>query len=80
MERSAAVLAGRLPWSRVSTGPTSLVRFVDAQGLPALLAAGVVVRDRAMGKPDALRITIGKPEENDRVLTLSLVRIDGVAA
>jgi histidinol-phosphate aminotransferase len=48
-----------------------LVRFVDAQAaFQALLAAGVVVRDQR-GAPqlhDALRITLGTPEQNDRVL------------
>jgi histidinol-phosphate aminotransferase len=46
------------------------VRCVDAQAaFDALLASGVVVRDvRALGVPDALRITIGTPEQNDRVL------------
>lgn len=35
----------------------------------ALLARGVIVRPaRAFGAPDALRITIGWPEENDRML------------
>ena len=61
-----------------------LVRFADTQAaFEALLAAGVVVRDaRSMaGLDDALRITIGKPEENDRVLEVvaSLSRT-GVAA
>jgi histidinol-phosphate aminotransferase len=48
------------------------VRCVDAQAsFDALLAAGVVVRDlRAMGLPDALRISIGTPEQNDRVLRI----------
>ena len=48
-----------------------LVRFVDAQAVfDRLLAAGVVVRDmRAVpGLGDALRITIGQPAENDRVV------------
>lgn len=48
-----------------------LVRFVDAErAFRALLAAGVVVRDQR-GAPqldDALRITIGTPEQNARVL------------
>lgn len=62
-----------------------LVRFADAQAaFAALLAAGVVVRDaRAMpGLGDALRITVGKPEENDRVLEVvtGLAVSTGVAA
>ncbi len=47
-----------------------LVRFDDAEGVyTRLLAAGVVVRDmRATpGLGDALRISIGLPEENDAV-------------
>jgi histidinol-phosphate aminotransferase len=58
-----------------SQGNFLLVRFKDAQrAFDALLAAGVVVRDQraAPGLQDALRITVGTPEENDRVLaTLS---------
>ncbi|TDK22293.1 histidinol-phosphate transaminase [Luteimonas aestuarii] len=49
-----------------------LVRFEDAQAaFDALLSAGVVVRDQraAPGLGDALRITIGTPEQNDRVLS-----------
>lgn len=48
-----------------------LVRFADAEGaFRALLAAGVVVRDQraAPQLQDALRITIGTPEQNARVL------------
>ncbi|HET7561807.1 MAG TPA: histidinol-phosphate transaminase [Rhodanobacteraceae bacterium] len=47
------------------------VRFHDAQaGFAALRNAGVVVRDvrRYPGLDDALRITIGSPEQNDCVL------------
>ncbi len=54
-----------------SQGNFLLVRFDDAQGaLDALLARGVVVRDmRAMpGLDDALRVSIGTPEQNTRVL------------
>lgn len=50
-----------------------LMRCHDAQSLfDALLAAGIVVRDmRAMpGLGDALRITVGSPEENDRVIAV----------
>lgn len=50
-----------------------LVRFGDAQSaFDRLLAAGVVVRDvRAQpGLGDALRITVGRPDENDRVLAV----------
>jgi histidinol-phosphate aminotransferase len=48
-----------------------LVRFDDAQAaFDALLAAGVVVRDmRAQPMlADALRITVGTPAQNDRVI------------
>ncbi len=48
-----------------------LVRFADAEAAwRALLEAGVVVRDQR-GAPqldDALRISIGTAEQNDRVL------------
>jgi histidinol-phosphate aminotransferase len=49
------------------------VRFDDAAGTyRRLLAAGVVVRDvsRYTGLEDALRITIGTGNENDRVLAV----------
>ncbi|WP_312787144.1 aminotransferase class I/II-fold pyridoxal phosphate-dependent enzyme, partial [Stenotrophomonas indicatrix] len=54
-----------------SAGNYLLVRFADAQAaFDALLAAGVVVRDQRAAPQlgDALRISIGSPEENDRVL------------
>ncbi|MCC3256321.1 histidinol-phosphate transaminase [Xanthomonas campestris pv. campestris] len=54
-----------------SQGNFLLVRFDDAEAaFQALLEAGVVVRDqRAVPRlSDALRITIGTPEQNDRVL------------
>jgi histidinol-phosphate aminotransferase len=61
-----------------------LVRFDDAQAaFDALLAVGVVVRDQraASGLGDALRITIGTPEQNDRVLsTLRSAAACGVGA
>ena len=61
-----------------SQGNFLLVRFDDAQAAyDALLATGVVVRDMratpALG--DALRISIGTPLQNDRVLAaLSAMR------
>lgn len=54
-----------------STANFLLVRFDDAQAaFDRLLAAGIVVRDMraAVGLGDALRLTIGRPEQNDRVL------------
>ena len=48
-----------------------LVRFVDAgAAFDALLAAGIVVRDQRAAPQlgDALRITIGTPQQNDRLL------------
>ena len=54
-----------------SAGNFLLVRFDDAEGAyRALLASGVVVRDmRAMPQlDDALRITIGRPEDNQCML------------
>ena len=56
--------------------PTSiqrLARFIDAQAaFDALLDAGVVVRDMraTAGLGDALRISIGTPAQNDRVLAV----------
>lgn len=58
-----------------------LVRFDDAQAaFDAMLAAGIVVRDMraTRGLEDALRITVGRPEQNDRVL--EALACAGVAA
>ena len=55
-----------------SQGNYLLARFDDAErAFRALLAAGVVVRDQraAPQLDDALRITVGSPEQNDRVLS-----------
>lgn len=60
-----------------SQGNYLLVRFADAQdAFDALLAAGVVVRDQraAPQLADALRITLGSPEQNDRVLAALMAR------
>ncbi|GAB3383667.1 histidinol-phosphate transaminase [Lysobacter fragariae] len=61
-----------------------LLRCTQAQIVfDALLAEGIVVRDlRAVsGLEDALRISIGTPNENDRVLTVLRRTVDcGVAA
>ncbi len=54
-----------------SQGNFLLLRFTDADGaFQALLEAGVVVRDQraAPQLQDALRITLGTPEQNDRVI------------
>ncbi|MBD8694836.1 histidinol-phosphate transaminase [Stenotrophomonas sp. CFBP 13718] len=54
-----------------SAGNYLLVRFDDAQAaFDALLAADIVVRDQRAAPQlgDALRISIGSPEENQRVL------------
>jgi len=72
-ERMRQALAALPAVRRVyaSQGNYLLVRFHDAQAaFDALLAAGVVVRDQraAPGLDDALRITVGTPEQNDRVL------------
>lgn len=64
-----------------SQGNFLLARFADADAaFRALLDAGVVVRDQRAAPQlgDALRITIGTPEENDRVLTA--LRVLEVAA
>ncbi|PWK92953.1 histidinol-phosphate transaminase [Fulvimonas soli] len=71
--RMAAALAA-LPGVRAvlpSQANFLAVRFDDAgDAYRRLLDAGIVVRDvrRYPGLADALRITIGTPEENDRVL------------
>ena len=60
-----------------SQGNYLLARFADAQGaFDALLAAGVVVRDQRAAPQlgDALRITIGSPEQNERVLAALMAR------
>ena len=55
-----------------------LARFTDAEAaFQALLAAGIVVRDQRAAPQlgDAQRITIGTPEQNDRVIaTLSALK------
>lgn len=62
-----------------SQGNFLLVRFADAEtAFQALLSAGVVVRDQraAPQLADALRITIGSPEQNERVLsTLQAIKV-----
>ena len=72
-ERLRAALSGVAGVRRVypSQGNFLLLRFADAQtAFDALLAAGVVVRDmRADARlADALRISIGTPEQNERVI------------
>ncbi|KGO99051.1 histidinol-phosphate transaminase [Novilysobacter defluvii] len=65
---------GRLPGIRTvypSSGNFLLVRFTDAaEAFDRLLGACVVVRDQrhVPGLEDALRITVGTPEQNRRVL------------
>ncbi|HHW4679164.1 MAG TPA: histidinol-phosphate transaminase [Xylella sp.] len=56
-----------------SQGNFLLVRFDDADAaFQALYGAGVVVRDQRAAPQlhDALRVTVGAPEQNDRVLTV----------
>lgn len=72
-ERLRAELAGCPGVRRVypSQGNYLLARFDDAElAFARLLAAGVVVRDMRASPQlgDALRISIGRPEENDAVL------------
>lgn len=79
-QRLAAALPGLPGVRRVypSQGNFLLARFDDVQAAyEALLAAGVVVRDMraTSGLGDALRISIGTPVQNDRVLAaLSALR------
>ena len=61
-----------------SQGNYLLARFSDAEAaFSSLLAAGVVVRDQRAAPQlgDALRITVGSPKQNDRVLS-ALRRIE----
>ncbi|UKE71014.1 MULTISPECIES: histidinol-phosphate transaminase [Xanthomonas translucens group] len=72
-ERMCAALAALPGVRRVypSQGNFLLLRFDDAEGaFRALLAAGVVVRDQRAAPTlgDALRITLGTAEQNQRVL------------
>ncbi len=71
--RLEAALAGMAEVRRIypSQGNYLLVRFRDAESaFRSLLAAGVVVRDQraAPQLDDALRITVGSPVQNDRVI------------
>ncbi|MGV8959066.1 MAG: histidinol-phosphate transaminase [Stenotrophomonas sp.] len=63
-----------------SQGNFLLVRFDDAEAaFQALLGAGIVVRDQraAPQLADALRITVGTPDQNDRVLaTLQAIKVN----
>ena len=78
-ERLRAALSGLPGIRRVYPSQANflLVRFEDADAaFAALLAAGIVVRDQraAPSLGDALRITVGTPAQNDRVLeTLAAV-------
>ncbi len=72
-ERVAAALAGidgvRTVWP--SAGNFVLARFTDARAAFArLLGAGILVRDFSAqpGLANCLRITIGRPDENDALL------------
>lgn len=72
-DRLQAALAGLPEVRRVypSQGNYLLARFRDAESaFRSLLAAGVVVRDQraAPQLDDALRITVGSPVQNDRVI------------
>lgn len=71
--RLAAAMAAAPGVRRVypSAANFLLVRFEDAQGaFERLLEAGIVARDLrgAPGLGDALRITVGTPAQNDRVI------------
>lgn len=74
-ERIAGVLAGLPCVERVYPSEANflLVRVRGARRLyERLIGAGVIVRDRSQvrGCADCLRITVGRPEENDRMLNL----------
>jgi histidinol-phosphate/aromatic aminotransferase/cobyric acid decarboxylase-like protein len=70
-ERLAAALAAlpavRKVWP--SAANFLLVEFVDAAAaLRAIAAAGLLVRDFSGQIEGALRVTVGSPEQNERVL------------
>jgi len=72
-ERLASALRRLASVGRVypSSANFLLVRFADAQAaLDRLLQSGIVVRDMraSAGLADALRITVGTPSQNDRVI------------
>jgi len=78
-ERMRGALAALPGVRRVypSQGNYLLVRFDDAdRAFTALLSTGVVVRDQRAAPQlgDALRISIGSPDQNDRVLAALAVR------
>ncbi|MGO4220733.1 histidinol-phosphate transaminase [Lysobacter sp. TAF61] len=71
--RSALAAAPGVRRAYASSANFVLVRFDDAQAaFDRLLSAGVVVRDMraAPGLGDALRISIGTPEQNRQVIAL----------
>jgi len=79
-ERMAAQLSGVRGVKRVypSEGNFLLVRMDDAAAaFERLRCAGIVVRDQRStpGLADALRITIGTPEQNGRVLQALQARV-----
>lgn len=79
--RAALATSGNVSTVYPSQGNYLLARFRDAEtAFHSLLAAGVVVRDQRAAPQlgDALRITIGSPEQNDRVI--SALRLQEAAA
>jgi histidinol-phosphate aminotransferase len=82
--RERARVADGLRALGLTPGPSTanfLLVPVGEQRVPALnealLARGVIVRPtRAFGAPDSLRITIGLPEENDRMLAALAEALD----
>jgi histidinol-phosphate aminotransferase len=84
-ERMAKALAGVPGVKQVlpSNANFLAVRFEDAKAVyQCLLEAGIVVRDiqRYLQLGDALRITIGLPAENDRVLEVLNNQVGGAGA
>lgn len=81
-------VAGRLRELGVPPLPSTanflLVPFGEARAgtvNTALLDRGIIVRPaRAFGAPDALRVTIGWPEENDRLVAALADIVDGLPA
>jgi histidinol-phosphate aminotransferase len=70
-ERVRAALAGKSSVRRVwpSVANFLLVDFVDpAAALSAARSAKLLIRDMRAAVPGALRISMGTPEQNDRLL------------
>ena len=70
-ERLIAALSGRAPVRKIWPSATNflLVDFTAPDAvLEAARAAKLLIRDMRAATPGALRITVGSPEQNDRLI------------